>query len=540
MNQKINNDRVKGFLKAKGRTIVNGDGEEIILVGWGLGNWLLSEGYMWMSGNKTFDRPRRIEAVVQELSGSKYADEFWKKYRKNYISREDIKLMAQQGYNSVRIPFNWRIFMENEPGIIWKEEGFKLLDQCLDWCEEYKIYAFLDLHGAPGGQTGANIDDSIDDVPRLFLDEDSWNKGLALWKKLAERYKKRWIVGGYDLLNEPIRPSTDGNVNYDYLLPKLSRFYEEVIALIREVDPKHMFSIEGHHWATNTKLFYKKYDDNMVIHFHRYGCLPDYSAFKEWIEVSERLDAPLWLGETGENINEWFTALYPLAVSLGIGYNLWPWKKMNCTNSPYSIEIPEDWKQIIEYTKGGIRPSYEQTIKILDSFLENMKTSNCIYNTDVRSHVFRTAGCTVRATDFEEVQGKGKAYSGIRKDSNLYGYRSSTGMSIIEEVPIEKRKKRAGFDCMWDRYVLELQSGEFATYSVNDITNNNAVSFEYRCDAPVSISVFQNSIELNTLELQTTDNMQTSVAILLFLASEAEIKVVVNEGCIYLEKVNFS
>jgi len=76
MNLKINSDRVKGFLKAKGRTIVNGDGEEIILVGWGLGNWLLSEGYMWMSSNKTFDRPRRIEAVVQELSGSKYADEF--------------------------------------------------------------------------------------------------------------------------------------------------------------------------------------------------------------------------------------------------------------------------------------------------------------------------------------------------------------------------------------------------------------------------------------------------------------------------------
>lgn len=96
--------------------------------------------------------------------------------------------MAELGYNSVRIPMNYRVFMEDGPGIHWKEEGFQLVDQCLAWCEEAGIYAFLDLHGAPGGQTGSNIDDSVDDVPRLFIDQDSWDKTIALWVKLAERY----------------------------------------------------------------------------------------------------------------------------------------------------------------------------------------------------------------------------------------------------------------------------------------------------------------------------------------------------------------
>ena len=40
------NDRVKGFLHADGRRMINGDGEEVILRGWGMGNWCNPEGWM--------------------------------------------------------------------------------------------------------------------------------------------------------------------------------------------------------------------------------------------------------------------------------------------------------------------------------------------------------------------------------------------------------------------------------------------------------------------------------------------------------------
>ena len=161
---------IEGFLHTKGKKIVNGRGEEILLTGWGLGNWLLQEGYMWKAYGERFDRPSRIEKAVEELTGRDFAEYFWKEYRENYIRREDILAMAESGYNSVRIPFSYRLFMEDGPGIHWKEEGFVLLDRCLTWCEEAGMYAFLDLHGAPGGQTGSNIDDSVDNVPRLFID----------------------------------------------------------------------------------------------------------------------------------------------------------------------------------------------------------------------------------------------------------------------------------------------------------------------------------------------------------------------------------
>ena len=31
---------------------------------------------------------------------------------------------------------------------MWNEDGFKMLDDVIDWCEKYRIYAILDLHAA--------------------------------------------------------------------------------------------------------------------------------------------------------------------------------------------------------------------------------------------------------------------------------------------------------------------------------------------------------------------------------------------------------
>ena len=469
MFQKTSQDRVKGFLHAAGTRIINGSGEEILLTGWGLGNWLLCEGYMWLAGEgERFDRSRQIEAVICELTGKDYADRFWKAFRDHYITRDDIKQMKLDGYNSVRIPFNWRILLEDKPGVCWRPDAFETLDRCLKWCEEFGLYAFLDLHGAPGGQTGTNIDDSADNVPRLFLDSDSWEKALAIWEKIATRYHDRWIVGGYDLLNEPIRPAYEGQKDYDYLLPKLKQFYQEAIAVIRRQDKLHMVSLEGAHWATDTAVFDQKYDENMVIHFHRYGCIPDREALEPYLQVSQKLNVPLWLGETGENLPEWIGAICHLSLSMNIGYCLWPWKKMECANSPCSIRKPEGWEKLIDYTHGGPKTSAEETQSILNQFLENMKIENCLNNQAVTDMLFRRPGCRVFAGDFDWLPGKGISCNGLRNSESTIPYRRSEGMSLIPRerpAPIN----RFVFDCGWDNFMLELTAGEFACYTFRSV-----------------------------------------------------------------------
>lgn len=487
--EKMSRDRVGGFLRARGREIVNGKGEPIILSGWGLGNWLLCEGYMWRAGPRG-DRPRKLEQVVRELAGSEYAEGFWPRFRRNYVRREDIMRMAELGYNSVRLPINWRVLMEDEPGIRWKEDGFGLIDDLLDWCEEARLYVFLDLHGAPGGQTGANIDDCVDDFPRLFTDKDSWDKGIALWGELSRRYKDRWIVGGYDILNEPLRPD-DGRKPCQYLVPKLRDFYIEAIKEIRKHDTVHMLSIEGSSWSTDPAVFCMDYDDNMVIHFHRYAVLPDMGAYREFLEVSGRWNKPLWLGESGENTPEWFAAIYPLGASLGVGYNVWPWKKMDCENSPYSVKPPKGWERFTAYTNGGERPSYEEAQAMLDGYLENMLLENCGENPAVSASVRREPGCSVRAADFDEGGCKGGCAS-----QAVSGYRRGSGMEIVE--PERAPEKRFGFDCCWDAMKLRLSPGEYAEYTLFSAVEGSTVSIEFAEGSEGALELFQDGMSLGT------------------------------------------
>ncbi|MDR2730389.1 MAG: glycoside hydrolase family 5 protein [Treponema sp.] len=539
MRKEMDRGLVKGYLRASERNIVNEKSEVVLLNGWGLGNWLLCEGYMWLSHNKRFDRPRIIEKVVRELTGSAFSEYFWKEFRARYITKEDIRLMAELGYNSVRIPFNWRILLEDEPGLNWIDDGFTLLDNCIDWCEEYGLYAFPDMHGAPGGQTGANIDDCTDDLPRLFMDQDSWDKAIAIWEKIASRYANRWIVGGYDILNEPIRPPREGIVDCDHLIPELMRFYDEAAAAIRKHDNKHLLSIEGNCWSTSTAIFNKRYDDNMVIHFHRYGCLPDINAFKEFLELSKHLNQPLWLGETGENALEWFTAMYPLSSDLGIGYNVWPWKKMDTANSPLSVKKPAQWEKITGYANGGLRPSYEEAQAILREYLENMLEKNCTHNTDVTRSCLRQPGCVVRGTDFDLFPGKGVSYSGIRKESGQSPYRADCGMEI-KRGREKGNKRKSGFDCGWDSLTLELIQGEFAVYSIYDTSGRGKTALELVVmeDSLVDISTGETLLE--TLDLKASKDVITTKGILLPEAEKVKVKITVRKGIIQLDKVIFS
>jgi hypothetical protein len=491
---------------------------------------------MWLSHNGRFDRPRRIETVVRELTGSAFSEYFWKEFRARYITKEDIQLMAELGYNSVRIPFNWRILLKDEPGINWFDEGFTLLDNCIDWCEEFGIYVFIDMHGAPGGQTGANIDDCVDNMPRLFIDQDSWDKAIAIWEKIAERYANRWIVGGYDLLNEPIRPENEGFVNCDHLIPKFIKFYDETIAAIRKHDKKHLLSIEGNCWATATTIFTKRFDDNMVIHFHRYGCFPDICSFQDFLEVSQRLNQPLWLGETGENLLEWFTAMYPLSSELGIGYNLWPWKKMATFNSPLSVNKPKDWDKIDEYVKGGSRPAYDGAQAILQEYLDNMLVKNCTQNAAVTRACLRQPGCSVRGTDFDFFPGKGISFSGIRTEENTSNYRTDSGMRIVTG---REKEKRFLFDCRWDSLTLELTKGEFAVYSIYDISKDDSVALELLVidDAVLDISAEDELI--GTLEIKASADIITSGSVTLPQAEKTRVKIYVRKGTIQLDRVIF-
>lgn len=288
-----------GFVHAEAGRLLDGRNEPILLRGVGLGNWLLPEGYMWKFEADSLQSPRQIEAFVEGLVGSERAATFWTEFRNRFIAEADIARIAAEGMNHVRLPINSRVVMDEDGAVV--PAGLELIDRLIGWCREHGVWVVLDLHGAPGGQTGTNIDDSPNGVPELFTDARYREQTIALWQVLAFRYRDETVVAGYDLLNEPL-PNEYQHTYADELVA----LYCDLSAAIRDVDANHLMIYEGTHWATNWSVFTEVWDANSMLSFHKYWTPPDRPSIQAFLDVGRELELPIYMGEGGENTIGWF------------------------------------------------------------------------------------------------------------------------------------------------------------------------------------------------------------------------------------------
>jgi aryl-phospho-beta-D-glucosidase BglC (GH1 family) len=371
------------FARVEGRELVAPDGTPLRLKGINLGNWLLPEGYMWRL-QKGPQSPRQIQELVAELIGPDAARSFWRDFRAAYVTKSDIRYLKRIGLDSVRVPFDYRVLTPEEHPQVWLDEGFALLDRLIEWCRDEGLLVVLDMHAAPGGQTGRNIDNSWGH-PFLFESEESEARAIGVWRKLAERYRDEPAVLGYDLLNEPI-PNVSAYAPYK---ARLEPFYRKAVAGIRELDAQHVIFLGGAVWDTDFSVFGPPFAPNLVYTFHKYWNPTDDASLRPFLAFRERYQVPLWLGETGENTDEWIEACRRLVERHGIGWCFWPYKKLGATSCPASIVAPEGWDEIVAYgahrtvdfeANARIRPSLIRSRATLAALLTNIRLENCRIN----------------------------------------------------------------------------------------------------------------------------------------------------------------
>jgi endoglucanase len=383
--------QTKGFLHARNSRVVNDQGNEIILRGMGLGGWMLQEGYML--GIKNEGTQHSIKARITDLLGKSECDKFYQLWLQNDFTRADVDLLAKSGFNSVRLPMHFNIFtlpieQESLKGQnTWLKTGFELTDNLLAWCKANRIYLILDLHAAPGGQgKDANISDYDPTKPALWESETNRQKAVALWRKLAERYANEPWVGGYDLLNEPnwTFEAKDKNGRNDQSNAAIWGFYKVLTRTIREVDKNHLIIIEGNGWGNNYNGFPGAWDDNMALSFHKYWNPNTQEAIAHFLALRDNYHLPLWLGESGENNDQWFRECVALVEKNHIGWSWWPHKKVESSSCILTIKRPDDFKKVVDYwNKTGERPSREVALRGLLELAENCKAANCRFNSNV-------------------------------------------------------------------------------------------------------------------------------------------------------------
>lgn len=160
---------------------------------------------------------------MRERLGPEAAAAAIKAHRESFVTEEDIKRIKALGLNAVRIPFGYWIVTGPAEDDIFVGPGLEYLDRVLEWCQAHNLQVLLDLHGAPGGESGEKPcgRERKDWHWRLWRFEESLN---AL-RVLAERYKGHPAVTGISVCNEPSEtvPSE-----------QLCEFYDRAVRAIRE------------------------------------------------------------------------------------------------------------------------------------------------------------------------------------------------------------------------------------------------------------------------------------------------------------------
>ena len=368
-----------GFAHTAGKQILDPAGKPLAMRGTSLGNWLVTEGYMFgFEGGP--QSKTEIEALVAELLGPEKSANFWRQYRDRWVTQADIHLLHEAGVNTIRIPLHYGFFETDDA------EGFRLVNRVIGWCKAEGIYVILDLHAAPGGQTGTNIDDSVG-YPWLYRSPAAQAHLVAIWERLARHYKDDQTVIGYDLLNEPIPHYPKLRVYNDDLEP----VYKKLTAAIRPIDAHHILFLGGAQWDTNFAVFGPPFDTNTAYTLHTYWAPPEQPTIQRFVDFSEKYNVPLWLGESGENTDEWIAKFRTLLEADHIGWTFWPYKKLEKNSAFVTVTPPAGWDQIEAFAKlpRGLsaaeerlkaRPEQDVIDKAFAGLLENIEVQRATVN----------------------------------------------------------------------------------------------------------------------------------------------------------------
>ena len=372
----------QNFVSVKGKDIIDPKGNKLMLKGTNLGNWLVPEGYMFKFNDAS--APSAVDKVFNELLGPEETIKFWDKYLDAYITEEDIQYIKKTGANHVRLPFHYKMFTA-ENYLNGENKGFEYLDRIVNWSAKAGLWVQFDMHCAPGGQTGDNIDDSFG-YPFLYESDSMQKLTVEIWRKIAARYKDNSTVLGYDLLNEPIAHYFS---NKEELNKKLEPLYKKIVAAIRETDKNHIVFLGGAQWNTNFSMFGAPFDSKLVYTFHKYWMPVNEAEISTFLEFRKHYNVPLYLGESGENSDDWVKSFCELLEKNEISWCFWPYKKMKNTKGIMNFKEPELYPLVSAYANSdrsryaNIRSHSPDRAKIkiaLAEFIENSRFKNCFPN----------------------------------------------------------------------------------------------------------------------------------------------------------------
>lgn len=365
------------LLQVSGTRIVNStNNQEVILNAVNFGNWMVMEGYLM---NSTSQAPAQHDwkQKLTTLIGPANTKTFYDTWLANHVTQADVTQVKNWGFNAVRLPLHYEYFVNRDTPDEWNEQGFVLLDNVISWCAAAGIYAIIDLHAAPGGQSDNAISDFDNTRPSLWDSAANQDKTVQLWQRLSERYKNQPWIAGYDLINEPAWNLPGGT--------SLRSLYGRITDAIRSNGDNHILFIEGNWYSNDYAGLTPAWDPQMVYVFHKYWSSAESPKEIQWVlDLRSTQNRPIWCGEHSENSNDHFTKMVELLRGEGVGMSWWPMKKFKSTNGLVDATFPSGYQDLLDYL-GGTKPTLNPSTAFttLMELANSVRLENCRVQTEV-------------------------------------------------------------------------------------------------------------------------------------------------------------
>jgi regulation of enolase protein 1 (concanavalin A-like superfamily) len=430
-----------GFLHTQGVTNLDNQNNPIELRGVNLGSWLWPEYYMMGNlnlaaygnagtgtGNINNYYDGFAAAILDLMNGNtnltrQILDAYWT----NYISVDDIVYLHSQGFNSVRVPFDFEEFFQvtnwanNYPSNGFDiNTGFKYLDNLVGWCATNNIYVIPDFHCPPGGPNNYAVVNyggtANTNIASVFASAPNLALAGHIWQRIAAHFATNSWIGGYDLLNEPVNTSASGN---QVGSPILSNTYSNLVKVIRAVDTNHLLLCEGDAYAST--LFdvdntgWTDPYHNISFSDHDYGSPLPLGTGNRSTAVGANY--PDWAGEFGINSTRWYNRIISTTYenptqltsngktsTIIEGHCFWAYKSSQYYTVVQNPQTP-GWNILKAYWASrntSAKPSMTNAYNWLIAYAQAAQFTNCIAHPEIVDSLMRSSVIPFVGTGFTQ------------------------------------------------------------------------------------------------------------------------------------------
>jgi len=210
--------------------------------------------------------------------GFNLLEKFHRDWNNQPFVEDDFRLIAQLGFNFVRLPMDYRTWIQEGDWTKFNEAVLQQIDQAVAWGEKYRIHVMINFHRAPGYTVASPPEER-----RLWTDPEAQRVCALHWATFARRYRgfpsERL---SFNLMNEPA--GVEPEVYVAVVKP--------IIEAIRREDPDRLIVSDGLPWGTRPIL--ELAELNVAQATWGYPPMPLTHYQASWVRGADQYPVPTW------------------------------------------------------------------------------------------------------------------------------------------------------------------------------------------------------------------------------------------------------